>query len=187
MCRDSLSQRQATHMSRSLADRPEDPDESSRLWPSRSAHWVTDSQPKSLADTHQNHPECREASEISYAYRPMPIDHDSQQKTFLSSSLPLNNTSPVVSNRTTDTHQALAPIEENDEMPYDPSGNFIMNPEAPVFVPRQTGARPGMLTLPCNIAWGPCLTDLTEMKPRNPRDWVYYGDPQPKPGQVSGK
>lgn len=140
-------------MSRPLADGPEDPDESSPLSPSQSAHRVTDSQPTSLADTHQsNNPECREASEISYAYRPMPVDHHSQQQTFLSSSLPLNNTSPVVSNRTTDTHQALAPIDENDEMPYDHSGKFIMNPEAPVFVPRQTGARPGMLPLSCKIA-----------------------------------
>ena len=175
-------------MSRPLADEPEDLDESSRLWPLRLAHRVTNSRPTSLANSHQsNNPECREASDISYTYRPTPIDHDSQQQTLLSSSLPLNNTSPVVLNRTTDTHHALAPIEENDEMAYDPAGRFIMNPEAPVFVPRQTGAQPGMLPLSCKFAWEPYLIDLTEMKPRNPRDWMYYGGPQPKPGQVFGK
>lgn len=120
------------------------PDESSHLWPPRSAPLVNEGRPTSLADTHQSDSiERREASDISYIYRPTPIDLDSQQQNFLSSPLPFNNTSPVVLNRTTDNHQGLASIGE-DNIPYDPSGKFILNPKAPVFVPRQ-GSQPGML------------------------------------------
>lgn len=131
----------------------EAPDESSRPWPLHSAPWVHDRRGTSLAHIRpDNYLECREASNLSYAYRPTPIDVDSQQqKTFLPTSSPpsINNTSPLVSNRTTYTHQGLSPIEE-DEMPYDPSGTFTMDPRAPVFVPRQ----PGMLPLFLGGVWG---------------------------------
>ncbi|KAL9063816.1 MAG: hypothetical protein Q9161_009253 [Pseudevernia consocians] len=138
-------------------------DNSSLLWPSLSVLGVNDGRPANLTDAHQsNYLESREASDFSYTYRPMPIDVDTQQHNFLSSSLGLNNTSTVESNCTTDTHQGLASIERNNEMPYDPSGRFIMNPKAPAFVPRQ-GPRPA-ITAP------------------NPRDSVYYGVPRPKQG-----
>ena len=109
------------------------------------------SRSSNLADIGQsNYPERREASDISYIYRPTPIDVDSQHQNSPSNSLPLhNNTFPLVSNRTTDTHQGLTPIEE-DEMPYTRSGTFVMNPNAPVFVPRQVpgqGGQQGILTL----------------------------------------
>lgn len=125
-------------------------DKSSRLWPPKAAPQVNDGQPTSLADTFQsNYLEYREASDFSYTYRPAPID-PSPQQTFLSSPLPFNNnnTCPLISNHITDTHQGLPNIE-GSEMPYEyPSGMFIMNPEAPVFVPRQ-GRRPGTLPLSC--------------------------------------
>lgn len=124
-------------------------DKSSRLWPPKAAPQMNDGQPASLADTFQsNYLDHREASDFSYTNRPAPID-PSPQQTFLSSPLPFNNnTCPLVSNHITDTHQGLPNIEES-EMPYEyPSGMFIMNPEAPVFVPRQE-RRPGMLPLSC--------------------------------------
>ena len=126
------------------------PDESSRIWAPGSPLWVNDGQPTGLAGTPEsNYIERRATRDISYAYRPTPIDVDPQQQHLLSTSLPFNNTSLLVPNPKIDTHQGLAPIKE-DEMPYDPSGNFIMNPEAPVFVPRQ----PGMLPLSWSTVWG---------------------------------
>lgn len=125
-------------------------DKSSRLWPPKAAPQVNDGQPANLADTFQsNYLEHREASDFSYTYRPAPID-PSPQQTFLSSPLPFinNNTCPLISNHITDTHQELPTIEES-EMPYEfPSGKFIMNPDAPVFVPRQR-RRTGTLSLSC--------------------------------------
>lgn len=43
-------------------------------------------------------------------------------------------------------HQVLEPIKE-DEMPYNPSGKFIMNPEAPVFLSCRGGHGPHPGTL----------------------------------------
>ena len=128
----------------------EAPDESSRFWRPQSAPWVNDSRVTSLDQTPpDNYLDRREASDFSYAYRPTPIDVDSQQqRTFLPTSPPSINTTPLGSNRTTYTHQGLAPIKE-DEMPYDPSGKFTMNPRAPVFVPGQ----PGMLPLYLKAVW----------------------------------
>ena len=101
---------------------------------------MNDSPPMDLVDTHEdNHTARRDTSDLSYPYRPTPIDVDPQQESSLPTSPSSNNTtSPLISYRTTDTHQGLEPIKE-DEMPYDPFGNFIMNPLAPVFVPRQGG------------------------------------------------
>lgn len=144
---------------------------------------MNNGRPTGRADTPQgNYIERREASDSPYDYRPTPIDSEPQQQRFLPGSLPSNNTSPLISNRTTNTHQGLATIEES-EMPYEyPSGKFIMNPEAPVFVPGQR-SRPGMLVLSSRAVQGPYLTDFVALRARNPRDWVYQGVPPPKPAQ----
>ena len=153
-----LPQEKAILLSRpqanSSTDSPtrEAPDKSSRLWRPQSAPWVNDSQATSLEQTPPDISlDRREASNISYAYRPTPIDVDpqQQQRTFLPTLPPsINNTSTSESNRTTYTHQGLAPIKE-DDMPYDLSGKFMMNPRAPVFVPGQ----PGMLPLQLKAVW----------------------------------
>lgn len=151
-------------------DAPDSPtakalDQYSRLWPPRSAPRVNDGRSASLADIPlSNDIERREANDISSAYRSTPIDFDPQQQIFLPNSLLSNNISPLISNRDTNTYQALPPTEES-EMPYEyPSGKFVLNPEAPVFVPGQ-GSRPAV-------------------RARNTRDWVNQGVPQPKPGPV---
>lgn len=125
------------------------PDESSRIWASGSPPLVNDGRHTGLAGTPEsNYIERRATNDISYPYRPTAIDVDPQQQQFFSTLPPFNNTSPLVPNRNNNKHQGLAPIKE-DEMPYDASGNFIMNPEAPVFVPRQ----PGMLPLSWSTVW----------------------------------
>ena len=138
------------------------PDDSSHLLPPMTASWVNVGQSTNLADTHHSdHTERREeASDLSYAYRPVPIDVDPQEQTHLGVSLPSNNTSSSVSNRNTDTQQGLASIKE-DKMPREPSGKFILNPEAPVFKPSQEGQigqlvqeEEGMLPLSQRPGWG---------------------------------
>lgn len=133
----------------------EAPDESSRHWLPQSAPDVNNSQVISPEHTSpNNYIERRGASDISYTYRPTPIDVESQQqRPFLPTSPPSinNNTFPLVTSHTTDSFQGLAPIEE-DEMPHDPSGKFTLNPTAPVFVPRQRG-QPSMLPLYLRASW----------------------------------
>lgn len=153
-CREILSQEQAIEIKRTLADRsPDSPtaephDKPSHLRASGSRSCVNDSPPTDLADPLKyKYTPRRETSDLSYVYRPTPIDVDPQHQPPFSS-LPtsppptITTTSPAVSNRTTNSHQALDPIEE-DEMPYDAFGNFVMNPLAPVFVPRQGGQPSG--------------------------------------------
>lgn len=76
----------------------------------------------------------------SCAYRPTSIDVDRQHYTSLSTSLSSfhNTSSPISSNRNTQTFQSRESIGE-DKTPYDTARNFIMNPLAPAFVPRQEG------------------------------------------------
>lgn len=168
-------------------------DEFSRLWPPPSAPRVNDGRPTSLADTfdENNYTERRdEASDVSYPYRPALIDFDPQQQrqqNFLPTSLPFNNTFPLESHRNTDVQQGLASIGEN-ELPHGyPSMKFVMNPEAPVFVPGLAG-EPGMPSLSCRVvSRRQVLTELIAMKAGDPRDGVYHGLPQQKPSQVPGK
>ena len=134
----------------------EAPNEYSHPWRPQPAPDVKDSQATSPEHTSlDKYLERRGASDISYTYRPTLIDVESQQtRTFLPTSPPSinNNTFPLVPNRPTDNFfQGLAPIKE-DEMPYDPSGKFTMNPNAPVFVPQGRG-QPGMLPLYVRISW----------------------------------
>ena len=102
---------------------------------------MNDGQTTRLANSPaDNYAKRREASDTSYAYRPTSIDVDLQHPSSLSTSLSSFHTtsSPLVSNRNIPTFQGLEPVEE-DEMPYDTAGKFIMNPLAPAFVPRQEG------------------------------------------------
>ena len=103
---------------------------------------MNDGQTASLAKSSEvSYWKRREANDASYAYRPTSIDVDPQHHISSSTSLSFLHTtsSPLVSNRNTHTFQGLEPIEEVDDMPYDTAGNFIMNPLAPPFVPRQEG------------------------------------------------
>lgn len=130
-----------SHIERSLTNcstdetRRDTPDKPSLLRPLASVQHVNDSQSTSPAKSPQDiYPKRREANDASYAYRPTSIDINpvTSQSSFHSTS------SPDVSNRHIHTFQGLEPIEE-DEMPYDADGNFIMNPLAPPFVPRWEG------------------------------------------------
>ena len=159
-CMDILPEEQAAHLKISPTDCSTDPAicASSRLLLLRSGSWMSDGQTTTLADTHQsNYIERRDFSENSYPYRPTHIDVNPQHQTNLSFSLPFNNNSPLVYDRNKDFHQGLEPIEE-DEAPYNSSGNFTMDPKAPVFVPGKGGqlgqlhpqgpkGQPGMLPL----------------------------------------
>lgn len=133
----------------------EAPDESSCHWRPQIVPDVNDSQALSPEYTsREKYLEHRGASEVSYTYRPTPIDVESQQQITSPSTPPPsinNNTLPSTTNRATDNLQELESIEE-DKMPYDPSGKFIMNPTAPVFVPRQQD-QPGMLPLYMRALW----------------------------------
>lgn len=122
-------------------------DKPSFLWPPESAPWVNGSRPTSLENALKSMSlERRDISDISYAFRPTPIEKDQQHQISLSTSLPFTNKKPtLLTNGNTNTHRGVAPIEEA-KMPYDPFGNFIMNPKAPVFVPHQ-GSLPGKLPL----------------------------------------
>ena len=116
-------------------------DKPSQLWPPDSVQCVNDGQPtnssKSPEDNNTKH---QELDDTSCAYQPTSVHVHPQHHTSLSTSLSLFDTtsSPSVSNRNTPTFQGLEPIEE-DEMTYNTAGNFIMNPLAPTFVPRQEG------------------------------------------------
>ena len=120
---------------------------------------MNDRQTISVADTHQsNYIKRRDISEDSCPYRPTHIDVNPQHQTFLSFSRSFNNSSPLNNNSSFDGNspfnnnsplefdhnknirQGLEPIEELN-MPLDPSGKFVMNPKASVFVPRE---QPGM-------------------------------------------
>ena len=93
------------------------------------------------------------------------MDVDLQHHNSLSLSSFNTNSSPLVSNRNTPNFQGPERVQEAElervkeaEMPYHTAGNFIMNPLAPPFVPRQEGqmiqggqpgwgGQPGMLSL----------------------------------------
>ena len=154
-CKDIVPQEQAGHIERSVTNRSTDkpkrdtPDKPSHLWPLGSVQCMNDGQNTSLAKSLEyKYTRRREANDISYAYRPTPIDFGPQHPIPLSTSLfpshttspsPFHTTSPpLVSNRNTHPFQALEPIEE-DEMPDDAARKFIMSPLAPPFVPRQEG------------------------------------------------
>ena len=188
ICRGILPQEQAVYIKCPLTNCSTDSptrealDGSSQIWATGPPTWVNEGRPTGPAGTPEgNYINRRASSEISYPYRPTPIDVDLQQHS-LSTSLPFNITSSSVSNRNIDTHQGLAPIEE-DEMPYDLFGNFIMNPEAPVFVPRQ----PRMLPLSWRTVWGEYLTNLIAMAARDLRDLMHEGVTEPEGDQSPGK
>ena len=141
-CKDIVPQEQAGHIERCVTncstDKPkgDTPDNPSRLWPLAPVQSVNDGQTtspaKSLKTNIQN-------AEKLMTF-PTPIDSGPQHPSSLSTSLSSSHTTspPLISNRNTHTFQALEPIEE-DEMSCDAAGNFIMNPLAPAFVPRQEG------------------------------------------------
>ena len=179
-CIDILPEEQAAHIeispANSFTDSPMEKavDVFSRLLPLGSGSWMNDGQITSLADNHQgNCTKRRDISEDSYPYRPTYIDVNPQHQTFLSFSLPsfsfpFTNNSPLVFNPNRNFHQEIEPIKK-DEMPHDSFGNFIMNPKAPIFVPRQQGQlghlgsrgledQPGILPLPRTELQGTYLT-----------------------------
>ena len=173
-CRNILPQEQAESINRSPTNSSTDSptrltlDSSSLLLRPVSAAIVNESRPTILADTlESSNMVRREASNISYAYRPTHIDSGSQHPTFFQPSPSFNNhnKSSFASNTNKDTHQGPNSIE-GIKMPYDLSGMFTMNPEAPVFVPRQGGQldpggqavegdQRGMLPLCWRTVWGP--------------------------------
>ena len=144
-CKDIAPQEQAGHTERCLTNHPTDspkgetPDQPSQLWPLDSEQRVNDGQATSLAKSPvDDHTKRQEVNNASYAYRPTSIDLNPQHHSSLSTSPSSFHTtsSPLISNRNTHTFQGLEPIEE-DEVPYNNAGNFILNPLAPAFVPRQ--------------------------------------------------
>lgn len=133
---------------------------------------MNDSRPTSLEQTPpDNYLDRREISEISYTYRPTPIDVDSQQqRNFLPTS------SPSINKSRTSTHQRRRNVVRSFwKVHYEPKSACLCAWSAKYA------------TAVFESCMGPCLIDLIAMKPRNPRDWVFYGAPPPKPGQSDGK
>ena len=146
-CKDIVPQEQAGHVERYLTNcSPDSPkgdalDKPSQLWPPDFVQCVKDGQPtNSFKSPEHNYTKHQELADTSCAYQPTSINVHPQHHTSLSTSLSLFDTtsSPLASNRNTPTVQGLKPIEE-DEVTYNIAGNFIMNPLAPTFVPRQEG------------------------------------------------
>ena len=120
-CKDIVPQEQAGHIERCVTNRSTDKpkgdtlDKPSHLWPLGSVQCANDGQTTNLAKALEyKYTKRREANDISYAYRPTPIDVNPQHPISLSTSLSSFHTiSPLlISNRNTQTFQTLDPSKK---------------------------------------------------------------------------